>query len=155
MTKTRTTNSPTNDDDQERVSAPIFAPTLPPRLSSTSHTSLAKWHRERREYEETIHSRAKGNTNDLIVSIKNTVDDGLAKNNDAPDIDAKDIHDRVIQYFKRCHDIINDQDWSQFFTGSDGRPQHCCIRIASLQTKALLDEITRGCSFPGAQSERR
>lgn len=79
MAKTKSTKSTISDDDQDRVSAPIFTPILPPRLSSTSHASLVKWRRERREYEETIRSRAKDNSGDLIVPVKNTFDEGLLR----------------------------------------------------------------------------
>ncbi|OWY92275.1 hypothetical protein PHMEG_00038790, partial [Phytophthora megakarya] len=72
MTRAQSSNSP--DDDAERVSAPIFTPILPPRITSTAHAAL-----ERREYEDTIRNRAKGETDDLIVLIKNTFDEGLLR----------------------------------------------------------------------------
>ncbi|ETI31902.1 hypothetical protein F443_21196, partial [Phytophthora nicotianae P1569] len=48
---------------------------LPPRLPSTSHTSLVKWRRERRKYEANVRNRAQGGTDDKIVPIKMTFDE--------------------------------------------------------------------------------
>ncbi|ETP08772.1 hypothetical protein F441_15308 [Phytophthora nicotianae CJ01A1] len=79
MAKTRSSNSSTSDADEDRVTAPIFTPTLPPRLTSTSHAALVKWRRERREYEETIRSRAKDSAVDLIVPVKSTFDEWLLR----------------------------------------------------------------------------
>ncbi|KAG2772973.1 hypothetical protein PC116_g27606 [Phytophthora cactorum] len=61
MPRTRLSESAGADSDDERTTAPIFTPVLPPRLTSTSHAALVKWRGERREYEETIRSRAKDN----------------------------------------------------------------------------------------------
>ncbi|OWZ12074.1 hypothetical protein PHMEG_00014822 [Phytophthora megakarya] len=109
-----------------------------------------KWRKERREYEDTIRNRAKGETDGLIVPIKNTFDEGMlrrwcrlrwemsmsdvpddfiltevakiissVKNNTVPDIDhqmaehlcmdlsGSDVDERVIQYVKLCHEIID------------------------------------------------
>ncbi|KAG6613460.1 uncharacterized protein IUM83_04413 [Phytophthora cinnamomi] len=79
MAKTRSTNSTTSADEQDRAGASIFTPILPPRLASTSHAALVKSRRERREYEETIRSRAKESTGDLIAPVKNTFDEGLLR----------------------------------------------------------------------------
>lgn len=190
MTKTRAQRSSSPDGDAERASAPIFTPILPPRITSTSHAALVKWRKDRREYEDTIRNRAKGETDDLIVPIKNTFDEGLlrqwcrlrwkmsmsdvtddiiltevdkiistVKNNRVPDIDQEmaerlrmdldesDIHERVIQYFKLCHEIIDDHGWHIFFTGDDGRKQLCSILIKSLEPKALREEVDRTARF--------
>ncbi|ETI33638.1 hypothetical protein F443_19704 [Phytophthora nicotianae P1569] len=42
MTKTRSTTTNLPEDDSCRATMPIFAPELPPRLSSTLHASLVK-----------------------------------------------------------------------------------------------------------------
>lgn len=190
MTKTRAQRSNSPDDDADRASAPIFTPILPPRITSTSHAALVKWRKERREYEYTILNRAKGETDDLIVPIKNTFDEGLlrqwcrlrwkmsmsdvtdetiltevdkiisaVRNNSVPDIDQEmaehlrmdlsesDVHERVIQYFKLCHEIIDDHGWRIFFTGDDGRKQLCSILIKSLEPKALREEVDRTARF--------
>ncbi|OWZ17722.1 hypothetical protein PHMEG_0008291 [Phytophthora megakarya] len=81
------------------------------------------------------------------------------KNNDVPDIDVEmreqlhmdlsetDVSERVIQYFKKCHGIIEEHGWHQFFTGSDGRQHLCRILIASLEPQALHDEVERTIRF--------
>lgn len=56
---------------------PVFTPVLPPRISSTSHAALVQWRKDRREYEETIRNRAKGDTDDLMVSVKSTFSEKL------------------------------------------------------------------------------
>ncbi|ETN07735.1 hypothetical protein PPTG_13060 [Phytophthora nicotianae INRA-310] len=196
MAKTRSSNSSTSDADEDRVTAPIFTPTLPPRLTSTSHAALVKWRRERREYEETIRSRAKDSAADLIVPVKSTFDEGLlrmwcllrwklsiddvtdshilaevdkiidsVKNNDVPDIDVEmreqlrmdlsesDVSERVIQYFKKCYEIVDDHGWRVFFTGLDGRKQLCRILIASLEPQALRDEVERAVRFQSRKAK--
>ncbi|OWZ10107.1 hypothetical protein PHMEG_00017094 [Phytophthora megakarya] len=65
MTKPRAQSSNPLDDEAERVSAPI--------------SPLVKWRKERREYEDTIRNRAKGETDDLIVPIKNIFDEGMLR----------------------------------------------------------------------------
>ncbi|KAJ8575672.1 hypothetical protein ON010_g3544 [Phytophthora cinnamomi] len=76
MVKTRAQRSSPPDDDAKRSSAPIFTPILPLRITSTAHAALVRWGKERREYEDTIHNRE---TDDLIVPIKNTFDEGLLR----------------------------------------------------------------------------
>ncbi|KAG3095145.1 hypothetical protein PI125_g16340 [Phytophthora idaei] len=58
---------------------PISTPVLPLRVSSTSHAPLVKWRRERGMYEETIPNQTKGDTDDNIVPIKTTFDEGLLR----------------------------------------------------------------------------
>eukprot|EP00644_Phytophthora_capsici_P017001 jgi/Phyca11/129350/e_gw1.83.26.1 len=100
MTKNRSQSSTLPDSEAERGPAPIFTPILPPRITRTSHAAL-------------------GDTDDLIVPIKNTFDEGLLREC-VPDIDLEmaenlrmdlsesDVHERVIQYFKLCREIIED-----------------------------------------------
>ncbi|KAF1783342.1 hypothetical protein GQ600_14836 [Phytophthora cactorum] len=47
MPRTRRASSAGADSDDERTTAPIFTPVLPPRLTSTSHAALVKWRGER------------------------------------------------------------------------------------------------------------
>ncbi|KAL3658041.1 hypothetical protein V7S43_016886 [Phytophthora oleae] len=87
------------------------------------------------------------------------------KNNDVSDIEAEmrkqlrmnisetDVSERVTQYFKRCHDVIDKHGWNQFFTGSDGRQHPCRILIASLEPKALLDEVQRVSRFQARKAK--
>ncbi|KAE9028568.1 hypothetical protein PF007_g1532 [Phytophthora fragariae] len=44
-----------------------------------SSSSAVVWRKERREYEDTIRNRANGETDDLVVSTKNTLDEGLLR----------------------------------------------------------------------------
>ncbi|KAG2784450.1 hypothetical protein PC116_g20829 [Phytophthora cactorum] len=135
---------------------PISTPVLPLRVSSTSHAPLVKWRRERRKYEETIPNRTKGDTDNKIVPVKTTFDEGLlrmrcrllwrlsignvtdeqilteidkiiasAKNNSVRDGDremremlrmdlfVRYVSEIVIQYFKLCHDFIDDRGWQK------------------------------------------
>ncbi|KAF1787154.1 hypothetical protein GQ600_22244 [Phytophthora cactorum] len=46
MPRTRPSDSAGANTDDERTTAPIFTPVLPPRLTSTSHAALVKWHGE-------------------------------------------------------------------------------------------------------------
>ncbi|ETI38931.1 hypothetical protein F443_15430 [Phytophthora nicotianae P1569] len=75
------------------------------------------------------------------------------KNNSVPDVDHEtremlrmdlsesDVSERVIQYFKLCHDIIHDHGRQQFFTGKDGRQQLCRVLIVSLEPHFLQEEV--------------
>ncbi|ETP40469.1 hypothetical protein F442_12189 [Phytophthora nicotianae P10297] len=177
MTKTRAQSSTLPDGEAEQGPTPIFAPILPPRITKTSHAALVKWRKERWEYEDTICNRAKGDTDDLIVPIKNTFDEGLlrewcrlqwkeiekiissVKINSVSDIDQEmaenlrmdfsgsDAHERVIQYLKLCREIFDDHEWRTFFTGLDGTKQLCSILIKSLEPKALREEVDRTARF--------
>ncbi|ETK75336.1 hypothetical protein L915_18037, partial [Phytophthora nicotianae] len=93
-------------------------------------------------------------TDDRIVA---EVDKIIAsvKNNNVPDIDYEmrsklrmnlketDISERVIQYFKTCHGIIDDNGWRVFFDDSTGKKQLCRILIASLEPQALREDVER------------
>ncbi|ETI42599.1 hypothetical protein F443_12279 [Phytophthora nicotianae P1569] len=177
MTKTRAQSSTLPGGEAERGPAPIFAPILPPRITKTSHAALVKWRKERWEYEDTICNRAKGDTDDLIVPIKNTFDEGLlrewcrlqwkeiekiissVKINSVSDIDQEmaenlrmdfsgsGVHERMIQYLKLCREIFDDHEWRTFFTGLDGTKQLCSILIKSLEPKALREEVDRTARF--------
>ncbi|ETL36039.1 hypothetical protein L916_11922 [Phytophthora nicotianae] len=177
MTKTRAQSSTLPDGEAEQGPTPIFAPILPPRITKTSHAALVKWRKERWEYEDTICNRAKGDTDDLIVPIKNTFDEGLlrewcrlqwkeiekiissVKINSVSDIDQEmaenlrmdfsgsDAHERVIQYLKLCREIFDDHEWRTFFTGLDGTKQLCSILNKSLEPKALKEEVDRTARF--------
>jgi len=76
MSFTQPRKSTTTDEaaSSSHVPAPIFTPVLPPKIMSTSHADLVRWRRERKEYEETVKARA-GETNDLLISIKNSFED--------------------------------------------------------------------------------
>ncbi|ETP11074.1 hypothetical protein F441_13424 [Phytophthora nicotianae CJ01A1] len=77
------------------------------------------------------------------------------KNNNVPDGDDEmremlrmylsesDVSERIIQYFKRCHDIIDDHGGQQFFSGDDGKQQLCRVLIASLEPRALVGKGAR------------
>ncbi|ETN20474.1 hypothetical protein PPTG_03471 [Phytophthora nicotianae INRA-310] len=135
MTKTRSTSTNAADDDG-RDAMPIFTP-----------------------YEKTVRNRAKGGAEDKIVPIRTTFDEGIfteidtiissVKNNNVldgddemremlrMDLSESDVSERIIQYFKRCHDIIDDHGGQQFFSGDDGKQQLCRVLIASLEPRAL------------------
>ncbi|OWZ09958.1 hypothetical protein PHMEG_00017261 [Phytophthora megakarya] len=87
------------------------------------------------------------------------------KNNNVPDIDYEmrsklrmnlketDVSERVIQYFKTCHDIIEDNGWSVFFDDDTGRKQLCRILIASLEPQALREDIERTVRFQARKAK--
>ncbi|ETN08773.1 hypothetical protein PPTG_11602 [Phytophthora nicotianae INRA-310] len=50
-------------------------------------------------------------------------------------------------YFKLCHDIIDDHGWQQFFSGDDGKQQLFRVPIASLEPRALREEVERTVRF--------
>ncbi|ETO72920.1 hypothetical protein F444_11073, partial [Phytophthora nicotianae P1976] len=166
MTKTRSTSTTAADDDGGRDAMPIFTPVLPPRLSSTSHASLVQWRKERREYEETVRNRAKGGAEDKIVPIRTTFDEGLlrmwcslrwqisiddvtdevilteidniiscVKNNNVPDVD--DEMREMLRMDLSESDVMED----------DGKQQLCRVLIASLEPRALREEVERTVRF--------
>lgn len=192
MKKTTKTNltHPAGDVDDNRVSMPVFTPVLPPRISRTSHSALVQWRKDRREYEETIRNRTKGDTGDLMVSVKSTFDEKLlqlwcrlrwkidikdvtderildevdkiissVKNDRVPDVDREmkemlrvdlsesDVHERIMQYFVTCHDIIDDHGWHKFFQGENGMKQLCRILIESLEPRTLREDVERTIRF--------
>ncbi|ETO70253.1 hypothetical protein F444_13249, partial [Phytophthora nicotianae P1976] len=156
------------DDDDGRDAIPIFTPVLPPRFPSTSHASHVKWRKERREYEESVRNRAKGGAEDKIVPIRTTFDEGLlpmwcrlrwqisiddatnevilteidkiissVKNNNVPDVD-NEMREML------CMDL---SESDQFFTGDDGKQQLYRVLIASLEPRALREEVERTVRF--------
>ncbi|EGZ04720.1 hypothetical protein PHYSODRAFT_308118 [Phytophthora sojae] len=108
MTKTRAQRSTSPDDDGERASAPIFTLILPPRITSTSHAALVKWRKECRDVPD--------------------IDQEMAENL-RMDLSESDVHERFIQYFKLCHEIIDGHGWR------------------SLEPKALREEVDRTARF--------
>ncbi|GMF48756.1 unnamed protein product [Phytophthora fragariaefolia] len=93
--------------------------------------------------------------------IRSEVDKIIAnvKNNNVPDIDYEmrsklrmdltetDVSERVIQYFKTCHEIIDDNGWRVFFEDDTGRKQLYRILVASLEPQALREEVERTLRF--------
>ncbi|EGZ24910.1 hypothetical protein PHYSODRAFT_373008, partial [Phytophthora sojae] len=158
MTKTRAQRSNSPDDDADRASAPIFTPILPPRITSTSHAALVKWRKERREYEYTILNRAKGETDDLIVPIKNTFDEGLLRQwcrlrwkmsmSDVTDETILTEVDKIISAVRNNSVPDIDQEMAEHLrmdlSESD---QLCSILIKSLEPKALREEVDRTARF--------
>ncbi|KAG2971030.1 hypothetical protein PC110_g21339 [Phytophthora cactorum] len=59
MPRTRLSESAGADSDDERTTAPIFTPVLPPRLTSTSHAALVKWRGERHLEQEKVYQTLK------------------------------------------------------------------------------------------------
>ncbi|ETP10990.1 hypothetical protein F441_13486, partial [Phytophthora nicotianae CJ01A1] len=57
------------------------------------------------------------------------------------------IGERVIQYFKTCHGIIDDNGWRVFFDDSTDKKQLCRILIASLEPQALREDVERTVRF--------
>ncbi|OWZ16598.1 LOW QUALITY PROTEIN: hypothetical protein PHMEG_0009582 [Phytophthora megakarya] len=91
---------------------------------------------------------------DVTDEVDKTI--SSVKNNTVPDIDHEmaehlrmdlsesDVHERVIQYFKLCHEIIDDHGWNIFFTEEQAM---CSILIKSLESKALCEEVDRTARF--------
>jgi hypothetical protein len=145
---------------------------------------------ERREYEETICNRTKGDADDLVISVKSSFDESLlrmwcrlrwnipledvtgehilaemgkivasVKNDSIPDVDREvrkklsmdlsesNISERVIQYFRLCDEIIDEQGWRQFFEGENGMNQYCRILEACLTPRALREDVERAVKF--------
>ncbi|POM76445.1 LOW QUALITY PROTEIN: Hypothetical protein PHPALM_6315 [Phytophthora palmivora] len=63
------------------------------------------------------------------------------------DFSESDGHECFIQYFKACHENIDDHGWRIFFTGDDGWKQLCSVMIKSLEPKALREEFDRTVCF--------
>ncbi|ETI44290.1 hypothetical protein F443_11005 [Phytophthora nicotianae P1569] len=93
----------------------------------------------------------------ILTEIDNII--SCVKNNNVPDVDDEmremlrmdlsesDVSERVIQYFKLCHDIIDDHGWQQFFSGDDGKKQLCRVLIALFEPRALREEVERTVRF--------
>eukprot|EP00644_Phytophthora_capsici_P000715 jgi/Phyca11/109335/e_gw1.16.425.1 len=158
MTKTRAQSSTLPDGEAERGPAPIFTPILPPRITRTSHAALVKWRKERREYEDTIRNRAKGDTDDLIVPIKNTFDEGLLREwcrlrwkisiDDVTDSIILEEIEKIISSVKNNSvpdiDLEMAENLRMDLSESD---QLCSILIKSLEPKALREEVDRTARF--------
>ncbi|KAF4148067.1 hypothetical protein GN958_ATG02761 [Phytophthora infestans] len=69
MSKRRVVSADLNDDEESYqhssvVPVPIFAPILPPKLSSISHEALVKWKKRRVEYEAKMRARCRSSGED-------------------------------------------------------------------------------------------
>ncbi|KAE8882107.1 hypothetical protein PF003_g33854 [Phytophthora fragariae] len=186
MTKRRS-----DDDDEEEktseYSVPIFAPVVPPKITSISHEALVKWRSLRREDEAKMRARVRvsGEDFNLVTQpIKESFDDkllrafctlrlgikvedatdvmlaaeldrllGSVKNDDIPDIKAlfkrelhmdlreSDVDARVLSYFQRFEEIIEENGLDDCFAGADGQKQKCKRLIASLAPPVLKPEV--------------
>eukprot|EP00644_Phytophthora_capsici_P013145 jgi/Phyca11/81483/gw1.5.1141.1 len=87
------------------------------------------------------------------------------KNNNVPDIDYEmrsklrmdlketDVSERVIQYFKTCNDIIDDNGWRVFFDDDTGKKQLCRILVTSLKPQALREDVARSIRFQAQKAK--
>jgi len=83
MPKRRADNSTEEEESFEHsttVPTPIFAPVLPPMLTSIAHDALVQWSKRRREYEAKMraHCRNSGEDYDSVTQgVKETFDVSL------------------------------------------------------------------------------
>ncbi|GAB9477992.1 hypothetical protein Gpo141_00015218, partial [Globisporangium polare] len=72
--------SDSETSDTSRLTAPVFSPMFPPRITSISHQALVKWKSERAAYEAMLDVWYAGTSEDpanLTVSVKSTMDQSL------------------------------------------------------------------------------
>ncbi|POM62525.1 hypothetical protein PHPALM_28315 [Phytophthora palmivora] len=103
-------------------------------------------------------------TDDHIVSEVDRIISSV-KNNNVPDIDFEmrnklhmnlkesDVSERVIQYFKTCHDIIDDNGWRNCFSDDTGKKQLCRILMSSLEPQALRQDVERTVRFQNRKAK--
>ncbi|ETN06367.1 hypothetical protein PPTG_13712 [Phytophthora nicotianae INRA-310] len=87
------------------------------------------------------------------------------KNNNVPDIDYEmrsklhmdlketDVSERVIRYFKTCHDIIDDNGWRVFFDDNTGKKELYRILVVSLEPQALREDVERSIRFQARKAK--
>nr|KAE8918753.1 hypothetical protein PF009_g30934 [Phytophthora fragariae] len=82
--------------------------------------------------------------NEIISSVKNnSVPDVAAvfKENVTMDMAENDVKERVMQFFARSREFIEEQGWQEFFTGNEGLRLKCKLLVESLQPRSLRDEV--------------
>ncbi|OWZ00584.1 LOW QUALITY PROTEIN: hypothetical protein PHMEG_00028190 [Phytophthora megakarya] len=63
------------------------------------------------------------------------------------DLSESDVGEGVIQYFKRCYDIIEQHGWKQYITGTDGRQQAATMSYLDSIPQVLHDKVKRTIRF--------
>ncbi|KAE9257594.1 hypothetical protein PF002_g880 [Phytophthora fragariae] len=126
-----------------------------------SSSSAVVWRKERREYEDTIRNRANGETDDLVVSTKNTLDEGLLRQwcrlrwklsiDGVTDATILAEVEKIISTVKNNSVPDIDQEMAENLRmdldENDGRNQLCSKLIKSLEPKVLREEIDRTARF--------
>ncbi|KAE9185100.1 hypothetical protein PF005_g21391 [Phytophthora fragariae] len=139
---------------------PLFAPPLPPKITSISHEFLASWKIKRREYEAEMRARCRisgENYDNVTTTIKESFNADLldtVKNKALPDIKAlfkskmrlnmtkSDVYARILDYFNEFGEIMRANGLTGCFAGNDGAREKCKRLIASLHPAALKAEAT-------------
>ncbi|GMF42756.1 unnamed protein product [Phytophthora fragariaefolia] len=81
---------------------------------------------------------------EIISSVKNnSVPDVAAvfKENVSMDMAENDVKERVMQFFARSKEFIEEQGWKEFFTRDEGLRLKCKLLVESLQPRSLRDEV--------------
>jgi hypothetical protein len=91
------------------VGVALFTPIAPPKLDTIAHAGLVEWKKKRTEYEAQVIARCaatKEKVEDVMVSVKNTMDRQLLKTccELEWDLDHKEITD--VQLVERLDEII-------------------------------------------------
>ncbi|KAF1773075.1 hypothetical protein GQ600_8685 [Phytophthora cactorum] len=136
---------------------PISTPVLPLRVSSTSHAPLVKWRRERRKYEETIPNRTKGDTDNKIVPVKTTFDEGLLRMRcrllwrlsigNVTDEQILTEIDKIIASAKNNSVRDGDREMREMLRMDLFVRYLCRVLIASLVAQGLREEVERTICF--------
>eukprot|EP00644_Phytophthora_capsici_P008889 jgi/Phyca11/102258/e_gw1.6.1020.1 len=133
----------TDSSGSSTVPVALFMPLAAPQLKSTSHASLVQWRKLRREYEAEVAMRCNNDADkmaEVLVSVKKSFDTDFllygiissVKNNSVPDVAAlfkenvtidmteSDVKERIMQFFARSREFVEEQGWQEFFTGNEG-----------------------------------
>ncbi|KAE8964515.1 hypothetical protein PF011_g28637, partial [Phytophthora fragariae] len=85
-----------------------------------------------------------GKIDEIISSVKNnSVPDvsALFKENVMVDMTESDVKERVMQFFARSREFIEEQGWQEFFTGKEELRLKCKLLVESLQPRGLREEV--------------
>lgn len=81
---------------------------------------------------------------EIIASVKNnSVPDvaALFKENVEMNLGEGDVKERVMQFFAKSREFVEEQGWQAFFTGKEGTRLRCKLLVESLEPRSLRDEI--------------
>ncbi|ETM97228.1 hypothetical protein PPTG_20422 [Phytophthora nicotianae INRA-310] len=82
---------------------------------------------------------------DIIASVKNNAVPDVAalfKENVVMDMRESDVKERVMQFFVRSREFIDEQGWQAFFTGNEGVRLKCKLLIEALEPRSLREEVS-------------
>ena len=94
----------------------------------------------------------------IIASVKNdTLPDieTLFGNELKMDLGESDVSERVLQYFKKADELIDEHGLAKCFDGSSGTKEKCKLLVASLEPSGLKEEVKATLRFQRPPAKER